>query len=377
MNDSKQYERYQRQMLLKEIGESGQQKLLQAKVLVIGAGGLGCPALQYLAAAGVGKIGIVDNDIVSLTNLHRQILFNTKDIGLSKAERAAAYLRKLNPDIEIVSYNLRLTNKNALDIINDFDIVIDGTDNFSSRYMINDACVLLNKPLIYGAVSRFEGQVAVFNQNNNNNEKPVNYRDLFPVPVNENEVMNCEVAGVLGVLTGIIGSMQANEAIKLITGIGQPLINRLFTYNALTNQVYELSLSASAETASFIPKDKAAFINFDYDLACSANNTFEIDSNDFNTFLDNSDNTIIDVREFGEQPLVTAFSHVHIPLGQLHKKTTSLSGNVLITFCQSGTRSRQAAKLLSDTFGSSKKIYSLKDGIVNLKPSPKPLKGLK
>lgn len=364
-------------MLLKEIGESGQQKLSQAKVLVIGAGGLGCPALQYLAAAGVGKIGIADNDIVSITNLHRQILYNTKDVGFSKAERAAIYLQNLNPDIDIIPYNFRLTNKNAFDIINDFDIVIDGTDNFSSRYMINDACVLLNKPLVYAAVSRFEGQVAVFNQNKENNEKSVNYRDLFPVPIGENEVMNCEIAGVLGVLTGIIGSMQANEAIKLITGIGQPLINRLLTYNSLTNEIYELSLTASAETVSFIPKDRAAFINFDYDLACSSNNELEIDSNDFSAFLDNPDNTIIDVREFGEKPLITEFSHLDIPLSQLNEKAASLSGDVLITFCQSGARSMQAAKLLSDTFGSSKKIFSLKDGIINWKPSPKPLKGLK
>ena len=368
MKDSKLYERYQRQMLLKEIGETGQQKLLQAKVLMIGAGGLGCPALQYLAAAGVGKIGIADDDIVTLTNLHRQVLYNTKDIGFSKAERAAAYLQNLNPDIDIIPYNFRLTNKNALDVINDFDIVIDGTDNFSSRYMINDACVLLNKPLVYAAVSRFEGQIAVFNQKQENNEKSVNYRDLFPVPINENEVMNCEVAGVLGVLTGIIGSMQANEAIKLITGIGQPLINRLLTYNALTNEVYKLSLSSSPETASFIPKDKAAFIDFDYDLACSSNNTFEIDLNDFNTFLQNPNNTIIDVREPGEKPLITAFSHVHIPLGQLNEKADLFNGNVLITFCQSGARSMQAAKKLSDIFGSSKKIYSLKDGIINWKP---------
>jgi len=163
MDNHQLYKRYQRQMLLKEIGESGQQKLLQAKVLVVGAGGLGCPVLQYLSAGGVGKIGVIDDDIVSLTNLHRQVLYNTNDVGFAKTERAAAALRSLNPDIEIIPYNLRLTNQNALDIINNYDIVVDGTDNFSSRYMINDACVLLKKPLVYAAISRFEGQVAVFN----------------------------------------------------------------------------------------------------------------------------------------------------------------------------------------------------------------------
>lgn len=360
-------------MLLKEIGETGQQKLLLAKVLVVGAGGLGCPVLQYLTAAGVGKIGIVDDDIVSLTNLHRQVLYNTNDIGFAKTERAAAALQSLNPDIQIIPYNLRLTNQNTLDIINEYDIVVDGTDNFSSRYMINDACVLLKKPLIYAAISRFEGQVAVFNHKQDNNEKPVNYRDLFPVPPAEDEVMNCAVAGVLGVLTGIIGSMQANETIKLIMGIGRPLINRLLTYNALTNQMYELSLTASDETASFIPKDKAAFINFDYDIACSENNAFEIDSNQFNTFLKNNNITIIDVREMDEKPVITEFPHVHIPLGQLNEKAASLNGDTFITFCQTGARSIQAAKLLNNTFDSGKKIYSLKGGIINWKsqaPNP-------
>lgn len=364
----KSYERYQRQMLLKEIGEAGQQKLLQSKVLVIGAGGLGCPALQYLAAAGIGTIGIADDDVVSLTNLHRQVLFSTADIGLSKASRATAVLKSLNPDIEIIPYNFRITNQNALDIINEYDLIVDGTDNFSSRYIINDACVLLNKPLVYAAISRFEGQVAIFNYNGDKNEKPVNYRDLFPNPPLDGEVMNCSVAGVLGVLPGIIGSMQANETIKLITGIGQPLINRLLTYNALNNQSYEMCLSASDEAASFIPKDENAFKNFDYDRACSADNSFEIDSNQFNTLLQKNNITVIDVREFDEQPLITEFPHLHIPLKQLSEKKSLLDGDILITFCQSGGRSMQAAKFLFDTFGAIKKVYSLKDGILSWKP---------
>lgn len=305
MNENQSYERYHRQMLLREIGVEGQKKLLQSKVLVIGAGGLGCPALQYLAAAGVGKIGIVDNDVVSLTNLHRQVLYTTRDIGLPKAERSAAVLQGLNPDIEIIPYNLRLTNQNALDIIEQYDIVADGTDNFSTRYMINDACVILNKPLIYAAISRFEGQVAIFNSSKNINEKPVNYRDLFPNPPAADEVMNCAVAGVLGVLPGIIGSMQANETIKLITGIGQPLINRLLTYNALTNQVYELSLTASDETDSLLPKDKDAFMNTDYDWVCSTTQSLEVDADQFNTLLKNDNISVIDVRELDEKHLVT------------------------------------------------------------------------
>ena len=354
-------------MLLKEIGVEGQKKLLQSKVLVVGAGGLGCPALQYLAAAGIGTIGIVDNNVVSLTNLHRQVLYSTNDIGLPKAERAVAVLQSLNPDIQIIPYNLRLTNQNALDIIKQYDIVADGTDNFSTRYMINDACVLLNKPLVYAAISRFEGQVAIFNCSKDINEKPVNYRDLFPNPPAEDEVMNCAVGGVLGVLPGIVGSMQANETIKLITGIGQPLINRLLTYNALTNQVYELSLTASDESDSLLPKDKDAFMNTDYEWACAANHSVEVDANQFNSLLKNDNITVIDVRELNEKPLVTEFDHIHIPLHHLNAKAFSLKGDIFITFCQSGGRSMQAAKLLFDTFGTAKKIYSLKGGILNWK----------
>src|SRR5437867_6115833 len=299
-----QYERYQRQILLKEFDETGQQKLLQAKVLVIGGGGLGCPALQYLVAAGVGTIGIVDDDIVTLTNLHRQILYSTNDIGFSKAERATFKLQQLNPDIAITPYNFRLTNKNALEIIPGYDIVIDGTDNFSSRYMINDACVLLNKPLVYGAISRFEGQVGVFNCKPDDKIMGVNYRDLFPHPPKEGTILNCAEEGVLGVLPGIIGCMQASETIKLITGIGNPLINRLLTYNALTNQFYELALSPNKETAALIPKDEEAFANTDYDWLCSthANNNFEIDPLYFDALRNEKNITIIDVREYGEIP---------------------------------------------------------------------------
>src|SRR6476620_5750655 len=190
MDNTISYERYQRQMALKNFGEGGQQKLLQAKVLVIGAGGLGCPALQYLAAAGIGNIGIVDDDSVSLSNLHRQILYSVRDIGFLKAERAAEKLREMNPEISIISYAGRLTTQNAFSIMDGYDIIVDGTDNFSSRYMINDACVLLNKPLVYGAVSQYEGQVAIFNVKKNKTEETVNYRDLFPHPPGENEVLN-------------------------------------------------------------------------------------------------------------------------------------------------------------------------------------------
>ena len=238
MDKKELYERYQRQIILPEFGEEGQQKLLKAKVLVIGAGGLSCPVLQYLTAAGTGTIGIVDDDVVALNNLHRQVLYSVGDIGSSKAERARHILHQLNPEIKILPYNERLTVQNALILFDEFDIIIDGTDNFSTRYMINDACVLMNKPLVYGAISQFEGQVSVFNFRQTENEEAVNYRDIFPDPPKEGEVLNCAEAGVLGALPGIIGTMMANETIKLITGIGEPLANQLLTYNALNNQVY-------------------------------------------------------------------------------------------------------------------------------------------
>ncbi|HXL54885.1 MAG TPA: HesA/MoeB/ThiF family protein [Chitinophagaceae bacterium] len=365
-----QFERYQRQILLKEFGEAAQQKLLHAKVLVIGAGGLGCPALQYLAAAGVGTIGIVDDDIVTLTNLHRQILYSTDDIGQPKAERAAFKLQQLNPDITITPYNFRLANKNALNIISDYDIIIDGTDNFSSRYMINDACVLLNKALVYGAISRFEGQVAIFNCKTDDEIMSVNYRDLFPDPPKDGTILNCAEEGVLGVLPGIIGCMQASETIKLITGIGKPLINRLLTYNALTNQFYELALSPNKESAALIPQDEEEFTNTDYDWLCSAhaiNKNFEIDPLYFNKLLKEKNITIIDVREPGEIPAINEFPHAHIPLGQLQQQASSLKGDIIITICQSGVRSVKAAIILSEKFGTTKKIFSLQGGIINWK----------
>ncbi|HMK19013.1 MAG TPA: HesA/MoeB/ThiF family protein [Chitinophagaceae bacterium] len=369
MIDQKLYERYHRQIILPEFGEKGQQKLLKAKVLVIGAGGLGCPALQYLTAAGIGTIGIVDDDTVALNNLHRQVLYSVNDIGLSKAERAAKILQELNPEIKIIAYNERLQNQNALMLFDEYDIIIDGTDNFSTRYMINDACVLLNKPLVYGAISQFEGQVSVFNpQPLKGSVEAVNYRDLFPEPPKEGEVLNCAEAGVLGVLPGIIGTMMANETIKLITGIGEPLINQLLTYNALNNQVYLLNLSAKKETRSLIPKDEKAFLEMDYVWLCSSPvQQSEIDSDIFNDMITNGNVDIIDVREPHEMPAVNEFKHIKIPLSQLGDNSSLIKSKNVIAFCQSGKRSLQAAKILSGIFGDTKKVYSLRGGIVQWK----------
>lgn len=374
MREKISYERYQRQIILKEFGEAGQQKLLQAKVLVIGAGGLGCPVLQYLAAAGVGTIGIVDNDMVSLTNLHRQVLYSVNDIGLPKADRAAAVLGGLNPDIQIIPYSERLTVENALEIFRSFDIVVDGTDNFSTRYMINDACVLTGKALVYGAISQFEGQVTIFNSPRGNDDKPVNYRDLFPQPPREDEVLNCAEAGVLGVLPGIIGTMMANETIKLITGMGEPLINRLLTFNALSNQVYELELISRGETRALIPATEILFKQMNYEWLCGVSpSSFDIDGHDFDKMLESDAVDVIDVRELNELPSVHEFLHQKIPLKQIENAVSLINADSVIVFCQSGKRSRQAATILSGIFGPAKKVYSLKGGIENWKkqhPAP-------
>jgi molybdopterin/thiamine biosynthesis adenylyltransferase/rhodanese-related sulfurtransferase len=364
MDNKELYERYQRQIILPEFGEGGQQKLLKSKVLVIGAGGLGCPVLQYLTAAGIGTIGIVDDDVVALNNLHRQVLYSVNDIGSSKAERAAYILEQLNPEIKIISYNERLTVKNALILFDEFDIIIDGTDNFSTRYMINDACVLMKKPLVYGAISQFEGQVSVFNFSRNENDETVNYRDLFPNPPKEDEVLSCAEAGVLGVLPGVIGTMMANETIKVITGIGEPLANQLFTYNALNNQVYQLTVSARKETRLLIPESEAAFLQMDYEWLCSSEITqAEIDTETFNTLIAKGNVDVIDVREPYEMPVANDFLNIKIPLAQLAKNISLIKSDTIVTFCQSGNRSLQAVKILSGIFGEGKKIYSLRGGI--------------
>jgi len=361
-------DRYQRQISLKELGEIGQQKLKDAKVLVIGAGGLGCPALLYLAGAGVGRIGIVDFDLVSLSNLHRQVLFSVHDIGLSKALRAGDVLEQINPDIEIIVFNERLSNANALEIIKGFDLILDGTDNFASRYLINDACVILKKTLIYGSISRFEGQLAIFNHPSESNIA-VNYRDLFPLAPSDGEVLNCEEAGVIGVLPGIIGTMMANETIKLITGIGIPLINRLLTYNSLNNHFFEMELLAIPETAKMIPEDSGAFKAFNYDWFCSTSSAYELSQEEFKEMRKNKNIQFVDVRESGETPEVENFDHVNIPLSTLKDQIPDIQAETIILFCQSGKRSATAAEILSKHFGKSRKIFSLKDGIAGWQKS--------
>ncbi|HEV8506831.1 MAG TPA: HesA/MoeB/ThiF family protein [Chitinophagaceae bacterium] len=365
MSETNLYERYHRQTILPGFGAEGQQKLLRAKVFVVGAGGLGCPVLQYLTAAGVGTIGIADDDLVALNNLHRQVLYSVNDIGLSKAERAADILRQLNPEITITPHNNRITTQNALALFEHFDIIIDGTDNFAARYMINDACVLLKKSLVYGAISQFEGQVSVFK---NQDDDDVNYRDIFPDPPKDGEVPNCAEAGVLGVLPGIVGTMMASETIKIITGIGASLTNQLLTFNALTNQVHQFSISAGRETHSQVPKTSSEFLNIDYDWLCSSSGKDEeIDAETFIRLIEKGNVDVIDVREPHELPTANEFPNIRIPLGQLTNNTNGIEADSVITFCQTGSRSLRAVKILKSIFGESKKIYSLRGGILEWK----------
>ena len=259
--------RYSRHILLDKVGLEGQEKLKAAKVMVIGAGGLGCPVLQYLTAAGVGTIGIIDFDVVDETNLQRQILFTVNDIGINKAMAAENRLKQLNPHITFNVYPEKLSTQNALDLFSEYDIIVDGTDNFSTRYLVNDACVITEKPLVYGAIYKFEGQVTVFNYKGG-----PTYRCLFPEPPKAGSVPNCSEIGVIGVLPGLIGTKQANEVIKLILEIGEPLSGKLVTYDSLNNTTLTLNINRSEEQVQKVLNEKDNFKNIDYDLFCGVGN---------------------------------------------------------------------------------------------------------
>lgn len=376
MNTSKKYERYERQLTLKGFGTAGQDKLFEAKVLVIGAGGLGCPALQYLTAAGVGTIGIVDFDMVELINLQRQILYSVEDIGKPKALTSAKKLGSLNTYVQFEVFQTKLEPSNALKIIKSFDVIIDGTDNFATRYLANDACVLLNKPYIYGAVLRFEGQVGVFSLSDKITGIKTNYRDLFPNPPKPETVPSCNEAGVLGVLPGIIGTMQATEAIKIITGIGEPLCNKIISYNALNNLFYEFSVSPYAKNFG-MPTTKKEFENFNYEWFCGTEKKpDEISVEEFDEMRKKKNLTVIDVRETDELPVVNEFNHLQIPLSSFENDFDKIKIKyTIILFCQSGIRSQAALKILKEKYPDCI-AYSLRGGIVEWKKQPPAIKKL-
>ncbi len=332
--------RYNRHIILSEIGQEGQDKISKAKVLVIGAGGLGCPVLQYLTAAGVGTIGIIDFDTVELSNLQRQVLFGTSSIGKNKAIAAKERLEDLNTDISIVAYPEILTYQNAIALFNQYDIIVDGSDNFETRYLVNDACIITNKPLVFGAIYKFEGQVSVFNYQNG-----PSYRCLFPDPPQKDAVPNCSDIGVLGVLPGIIGSMQANEVLKLILDLGNVLSGKLLCYNALTSATSTLKIKPNIITIQKVLDQKDRFNEQQINIGCS-NDIHEISIYDIQL---EDHFQYIDVRERHEEPKVITLNITSIPLSELedHIETIDLTKKKLI-FCQSGMRSKKALNLLKD-----------------------------
>ncbi|MES2882084.1 MAG: HesA/MoeB/ThiF family protein, partial [Bacteroidota bacterium] len=287
----------------------------------------------------------------------------TDEIGQLKLEVAALKLKRLNADVKIFTYPERLEKKNAFSILSKYDLVIDGTDNFATRYLVNDACVVLNKPLIYGAVSQYEGQVAVFY---NNSFAASNYRTIFPHPPNNGEVLNCAEAGVIGMLPGIIGSMQAAEVIKLITGIGAPLVNKLLTYNVLTHETYVVEILPVEGANELWPKNETEFLAMNYADVCGTaqNSIIEIDAQQLHLLSKLSHVMVIDVREKGELPLMKNFAHQQIPMSVFRENISAIDKQTVVLFCQHGVRSLYAAELVQQVFGNQKELYNLKGGVV-------------
>lgn len=358
--------RYSRHFLLPELGMEGQRKLKNSKVLVVGAGGLGAPLLNYLAAAGVGTIGIVDFDLVEESNLQRQVLFGTGDVGKLKVEAAKRRLGEMNPHIRVNIFPVRLTSENAPGILKDYEIVADGTDNFPTRYLVNDACVLYGKVNVYASIFRFEGQVSVFNYKDKDGNIGPNYRDLFPVPPPPGSVPDCAEGGVLGVLPGIIGSLQANEVIKIITGAGQPLAGKLFLFNALTLETQMLKIQKDRNQAPLTGL-------VDYEQFCDpGKNTNkktntdlkEITARELYDWQVNKENfQLIDVREKAEYEISNLGGEL-IPLKEVEKNSERIpTDKKVVIHCRSGKRSAEAIHLLESKFGF-KNLYNLKGGIL-------------
>ncbi len=364
MLTNKEKHRYSRHISLDKVGEEGQEKLKAAKVLVIGAGGLGCPVLQYLSAAGVGTIGIIDFDNVDETNLQRQILFTLDDVGSNKAEVAGNRLKQLNSYVNFNIYPEKLTTKNALQLFSEYDLIVDGTDNFSTRYLVNDACVLKGKPLVYGAIYKFEGQVTVFNY-----QDGPSYRCLFPEPPKAGSVPNCSDVGVIGVLPGLIGTQQANEAIKLILEIGEPLSGRLLTYNSLNNSTLTLNVNRSEIQIQKVLDGREAFEEMDYDFFCGLKRTTnlnEISIEELRGWYDTSEDfQILDVREVWEQPRIDKENVLIAPLKDLEQyKNQIAKDKKVVVVCQQGVRSVTAIEQLSKEHKFNN-LINLHEGAIN------------
>ena len=351
--------RYARHLALPQFGRAGQEKARRASVLVVGAGGLGSPMLLYLAAAGIGKIGIIDFDRVDETNLQRQILYTMEDIGQPKAAAARQKLLALNPYVEVEVFNEQLTSENALNIISEYDVVADGTDNFPTRYLVNDACVLAGKVNVYASIFRFEGQVSVFNYQQEDGSRGPNYRDLFPTPPPPELVPNCAEGGVLGVLPGIIGSTQATEVIKVATGVGEPLSGKLFLFDALsfTSRILK------------VRKDPGLVIErlIDYEQFCAPQPKApvpQLQVQELKRLMDEgADFQLIDVREPYEYEIANLGGEL-IPPSQISQQADRISRDKkVILHCRSGKRSADAIRELQK-LGSFDNLYNLEGGIL-------------
>src|SRR6266704_2768824 len=365
-------QRYSRHLIMPEVGMDGQLKLAKAKVLMIGAGGLGAPLGLYLAAAGVGRLGIVDFDVVDYTNLQRQITFSTSDVGRPKIQAAKERLAGVNPQIRIDTYETRLTSSNALDLFREYDIIVDGTDNFPTRYLVNDACVLLDKPNVYGSIFRFEGQASVFHA-----KRGPCYRCLYSEPPPPGLVPSCAEGGVLGVLPGIIGSIQAMETIKLILGAGQPLIGRLVLFDALKLQFRELKLEKDPECPVCGAHPTVTEL-IDYQAFCGIGAEPSYDGAEITAhelrdeWQRNPALVVVDVREPHEYEIAHIDGAVLMPLGELPDRLGELDGHhEIVTHCHHGARSLKALEILKAAGFS--KVRSLRGGIdawaVNVDPT--------
>lgn len=360
--------RYNRHIIIPDFGIEAQRKLKEAKVLVIGSGGLGSPLLLYLAAAGVGTLGIVDFDVVEDSNLQRQVLFGVEDVGTPKTEAAKKRLQSLNPFIKINTYNTRITSANILEILNEYDLVADGTDNFPTRYLVNDAAVLSGKPNVYASIFQFEGQVSVFNYKDADGKLGPNYRDLYPMPPPPGLVPNCAEAGVLGVLPGIIGSLQGLEVIKVITGIGETLSGRFFTFDALTfeTRTFNISRNPSNPLNGESPTIKSLI---DYEAFCGLKGEFEkplkeISVKELNEWqVRGDDYQLIDVREPHEFEIANIGGELY-PLATISEVADKISREKrVVIHCKMGGRSAKAIRQLQDEFGFDN-LYNLKGGII-------------
>jgi sulfur-carrier protein adenylyltransferase/sulfurtransferase len=359
--------RYNRHIIIPEFGLEAQQKLKAAKVLVVGSGGLGSPVLLYLAAAGVGNIGIIDFDVVDDSNLQRQVLFGIDEIGKPKVEAAKRRLEALNPYINIVLYNTQLTSKNALELINQYDVVADGTDNFPTRYLVNDASVLSGKPNVYASIFQFEGQVSVFNYTNKEGEVGPNYRDLYPTPPPPGLVPSCAEGGVLGVLPGIVGSLQALEVIKVITGVGEVLSGRFFIFDALNFETRTFKIGRRKDNP-LNGENPTITELIDYEQFCGVKAVEkpikEITATEFNEWQIRGEKfQLIDVREPHEYDIVNIGAEL-IPLGTIAANADRIDiDKKVVIHCKMGGRSAKAIRELEEKFGF-KNLYNLKGGIL-------------